>query len=580
MRALGKVSIKDNVIRIECMPHVAIKLARLFTGMKRQGAGDFTMKATPEVAYDLAWFSQRYQLDVEPAALDQFEKLRATHARKLEAISEVLTLGDDYRPPTFELALPPREYQRVAADLAIKSGSLVIGDDLGLGKTVSAICVLVAEGSLPALVVTLTHLRRQWVAMLKRFAPGLRAMAISKMQPYDLTEIQVTKGPNGRRQIVRGPSMPDVLIMGYHQLQGWCDTLAGRVRTVVYDEVQELRHHDTKRYEAAKAISAGCDRRVGLSATPIYNYGSEIHSVVGAVSPDALGDRAEFLKEWCVGGYGDDKKARVSDPAALGTYLRESGIMIRRTRKDVGRELPALTIARHEVESDEGSLQDVAADIAELARRVLARAGDRTERMRVAGELDWRLRQATGIAKAQSVVDFVRLLVENGEPVLLYGWHHEVYAIWENSLRRHGIEVARYTGRETDKEKAEARDAFIAGRAKVLIMSLRAGAGLDGLQAVCRTVVFGELDWSPMVHAQCIGRAHRDGQTEPVVAYYLVAPDGSDPVVADVLGIKEQQSEGIRNPEALQNAEPIAQAADENHMQKLAEAFLRRRAAA
>jgi hypothetical protein len=45
------------------------------------------------------------------------------------------------------------------------------------------------------------------------------------------------------------------------------------------------------------------------------------------------------------------------------------------------------------------------------------------------------LRQATGIAKAPFVADFVRLLVESGEKVLLYGWHREVYSIWRDKLK-------------------------------------------------------------------------------------------------------------------------------------------------
>ena len=81
--------------------------------------------------------------------------------------------------------------------------------------------------------------------------------------------------------------------------------------------------------------------------------------------------------------------------------------------------------------------------------------------------------------------------------------------------------------------------------------------GLVGLQGSCRTVVFGELDWSPGVHEQATGRVHRDGQAEPVVAYYLMAESGSDPIVAQVLGIKRQQIEGVRDPDAaiVQTAE-------------------------
>src|SRR3546814_3341196 len=73
---------------------------------------------------------------------------------------------------------------------------------------------------------------------------------------------------------------------------------------------------------------------------------------------------------------------------------------------------------------------------------------------------------------------------------------------------------------------------------------------MDGLENVCRVAVCGGLDWSPGVHEQCIGRVHRDGQQDPVMAYFLVSEEGSDPVVSGVLGIKREQIESVRNPDA------------------------------
>jgi hypothetical protein len=115
-----------------------------------------------------------------------------------------------------------------------------------------------------------------------------------------------------------------------------------------------------------------------------------------------------------------------------------------------------------------------------------------------------------------------------------------------------------------------------AGSSRVLIMSLRSGAGVDGLQESgvrCRTVVFGELDWSPGVHEQCIGRVHRDGQGDPVLAYFLVADDGADPIMIDVLGVKREQIEGVRNPNRA-----LAERIDtgENSIKRVARAFLER----
>lgn len=573
----GLIRIVDNKIVVTCPPHVAIRLRRVFGGVQRYKAGVFHMSATPAQAFDLEWFRERHPLDVHPDSAAQFAELVATEERKLASIAEVDAPG--YVPRAFELAIPARDYQRVAADLALRTRNLLIADDLGVGKTVSSICALTAPGALPALVVTMTHLPRQWARELARFAPTLRVHRIRSGQPYDFASVKFEEGADGVRRRVTATGIPDVLIINYHKLSGWVEHLAGVVRTIIFDEVQELRHDGSNKYCAAAALAQAADIRIGLSATPIYNYGAEIYAVVNAIAPMALGTRKEFFDEWCGGGGDgsaeDRRKICVSDPAALGTYLRESGIMIRRTRKEVGRELPALTVVRHVVEVDPTRINEAAAEVAELASRVLERTGTNFELMKWSGEIDYRMRQATGIGKAAAVADFVRLLVDAGERVVLYGWHHEVYAIWRSAFERACLSVAMYTGMESETQKAESVRKFVDGQAQILVISLRAGAGLDGLQHVSRTVVIGELDWSPGVHNQNIGRVHRDGQTEPVAAYYLVAEEGSDPVIADVLGIKEAQATGIRDPES--SGSPQLVGASDDHIRRLAEDVLRRR---
>jgi hypothetical protein len=175
------------------------------------------------------------------------------------------------------------------------------------------------------------------------------------------------------------------------------------------------------------------------------------------------------------------------------------------------------------------------------------------------------------MAKAEYVSTFVRGLVENGEAVVLFGWHRDCYTVWRQALS--DLDPAFYTGKETAAQKEAEINRFKEGKTKVAIISLRAGAGLDGLQHVCRTVVFGEIDWSPGIHEQCVGRVHRDGQTDPVCAYFLLADWGSDPIIADALGVKRGQIAGLRDP----NAPLVEAGVDPHHMRKLAESFLRQR---
>src|SRR3546814_19467354 len=74
-------------------------------------------------------------------------------------------------------------------------------------------------------------------------------------------------------------------------------------------------------------VRAGGGISLGLTATPIYNDGDEMHTVMSYINHEVLGSREEFLREWCTPQGGN---WRVTDPDALGSFLDDSGYRIRR----------------------------------------------------------------------------------------------------------------------------------------------------------------------------------------------------------------------------------------------------------
>lgn len=151
---------------------------------------------------------------------------------------------------------------------------------------------------------------------------------------------------------------------------------------------------------------------------------------------------------------------------------------------------------------------------------------------------------------------------------MLMGWHRDVYQIWLKELAR--FKPVMYTGSESEAQKNEAKRKFVEGESNIFIMSLRSGAGLDGLQYRCSTVLFGELDWSPKVHEQIIGRLDREGQQEQITAIYLNTNEGSDPPMVELLGLKQSQATGIIDP----GKQLEARHSDKTRIQALAERYL------
>jgi SNF2 family DNA or RNA helicase len=333
----------------------------------------------------------------------------------------------------------------------------------------------------------------------------------------------------------------------------------------VFDECQELRSgRGTSKGNAAAAFRARTDLAVFLSGTPIYNYGSEIFQIMDIVEPGALGTWAEFTTEWCTIGPGG--KWIVENPQALGAYLRERHLMLRRTNDDVGNEFKPVNVVTHEIPHDAEVLAEDADLMRQLAQQVTS--GTFVEKGQAAREFDNLLRHATGLSKAPHVAAFVKLLLDAGLPVVLFGWHRAVYDLWMEKLAAYNPVL--FTGSETPRQKEKAKKLFTDGHTNLFIMSLRSGAGLDGLQHRAHTVVFGELDWSPQVHHQCTGRLHRPGQKNQVDAFYLVSDGGSDPTVVRILGLKASQSRGILDPLAGASE----QHTDTTRIRALAEAYL------
>jgi SNF2 family DNA or RNA helicase len=130
---------------IEAPPHILMRLKRVFERIDKGEHGVVsspTRRRTPRAA-----LVQR----TVPARVRAARHLDRQADKHLERERQIeLILASEYKPPDFRLALPPRDYQKIAADLTLKSGALLLADDVGLGKTVSAIAALSDARTRPA----------------------------------------------------------------------------------------------------------------------------------------------------------------------------------------------------------------------------------------------------------------------------------------------------------------------------------------------------------------------------------------------------------------------------------------------
>ena len=498
-------------------PCVTELAKRLFPGCDGRGRGVARFTAHRRIIGDLNWLMLRYPLEIKATDRARWESALADAREYAVRRERALSMPETATPPAETFAGELLPFQKQGLGFLLSTRRCLLADEMGLGKTVQALAFLATTAAYPAVLVVPPHLIRNWQREVERFlSPDgrLRVHVIRGLTPYALPEA-------------------DVYIVHYLLLRGWKDVLPGLgFRTVIFDEMQELRRNGTGKYSAASLLSEACENCIGLSGTPIYNHGGEIWNVVNIIDFHFLGDWESFSREWCY-GY---NSAIVAKPELLGDYLRSEGLMLRRLKRDVLAELAPKRRLVQEIDWDDALYRELMKPVAGQLR-LLRSTDDPSRRALIEDAICQQQRQATGIAKAPFVCAFVRALLEGGEQVLLMAHHHAVMDIYKKELR--GFLPKFITGRETDRQKDEAAQAFMEGKTDLLCVSLRSASGLNLQRATC--VVFGELDWSPAVHSQAEDRAHRIGQRDSLLCYYLVSPKGSDRDMQDALGLKVSQ---------------------------------------
>ncbi|MBS5680076.1 MAG: DEAD/DEAH box helicase [Clostridiales bacterium] len=523
-------------------PCVTEMAARLFPGSERR-RGEARFTANRRIIGDVNWLMMRYPLEIAPRDRELWKNALAQAREHVLLRMNAEKLPRRSTPPegTFEGEL--REFQKEGLSFLLANPRTLLADEMGLGKTVQALACLAAAKEFPALIVVPPHLLRNWQTEITRFlrleGKPARVCVLTGLKPYQ-------------------PPEADVYIIHYLLLRGWKQALPQMgFKAVVFDEIQELRHGGTEKYSAASLLAAECERVIGLSGTPIYNKGSEIWNVVNILDYHCLGDWESFTRAWC-DGYGNHL---VRNPALLGEHLRREGLILRRTKEEVLAELPPKRRLVQEIDSDDKVYRELMRPVMDQLGSLLALHPDARERALLEEQVGRGERQATGVAKAPFVAAFVRALEDSGEKVLLFAHHHAVMDIYRRELAAY--RPVFITGRESTAQKEEAVARFMEGKTNLCVISLRAASGLNLQRASC--VVFGELDWSPAVHSQAEDRAHRMGQKDSILCYYLVAPQGSDRDMQDALGLKVSQFValmGDQTPElsSIQDAQKAAKA--------------------
>ncbi|GIZ47333.1 hypothetical protein CKM354_001042800 [Cercospora kikuchii] len=122
--------------------------------------------------------------------------------------------------------------------------------------------------------------------------------------------------------------------------------------------------------------------------------------------------------------------------------------------------------------------------------------------------------------KMEMLLLILRLADHCGDKVIVFSGSLPTLDIVEEVLNRSKLPCSRIDGKVGIHKRQPVIDAFHAGKTKVMLMSTRAGVGLN-IQGANRVVIL-DFGFNPSHEEQAVGRAYRIGQTKPVFVYRLI----------------------------------------------------------
>jgi SNF2 family DNA or RNA helicase len=443
--------------------------------------------------------------------------------RLVETLKKILKIEITQEPASFGTRLRPYQQEGLSwlQFLAEQGFGGILADDMGLGKTVQLLAHLCLEkerGRLkkPFLVISPTSVLPNWVSESDRFAPQLKHLT------YHGTE--------------RGSSLKlikdaDLVFSTYPLLMRDVEILKKfDWHGIALDEAQAIKNYKTKVAQYARSLK--CGYRFCLTGTPVENHLGELWSQFQFLLPGLLGDHATFKE--C---FRDpiEKEGNIGRKIVLAKRIRP--FILRRTKKEVAKELPDKIVIVQQIELDSAQrdlYETVRLASKQKVRDEIAKKGFKHSQIMILDALlklrqvccDPRLVKLTAASKARKstkldeLIQMLQQLTEEGRKILVFSQFTSMLDLIVPELVANNLTYVKLTGETKDRKTPV--EQFQKGDVPIFLISLKAGG--TGLNLTAADVVI-HYDpwWNPAVEEQATDRAHRIGQTKKVFVYKLIS---------------------------------------------------------
>ena len=360
----------------------------------------------------------------------------------------------------------------------------LFADDMGLGKTVQVIAaiedLLKSKSISRVMIVAPKTLVGNWLDISNRFAPYVRISAC------------MTRGDAIRKTWSQAWIHNHVTVTSYETAIRIADIATDRYDLVVADEAHRVKHLTTQRSQAIRKLNSKWLWL--LTGTPLERSPEDFVNLLSLLEPKRYSKR-------------DLSKGMIP------LRRRAETITLRRTKQDVLKELPSLTVRNEILELHDEQRKSYR----NVERRMTSRnrLADFAE-LRSICDFDETTKQSTKLDRS---VDLIGSILASGESVVVFSFWRGILNLAENryraSFRDTPIHVL--TATASIKKRHQIASEFEDTGGILLASGKIASEGLTLTTA--NHAIFLNQWWNPSQNNQAMDRIRRIGQEKPTYVY-------------------------------------------------------------
>jgi len=415
---------------------------------------------------------------------------------------------------------PPLEHQKLAIETLAGTKKFILADDMGVGKSTSAVIGALESGAKKILIICPASLKINWQREILQYTDKSIFICEGKNFSYD----------------------HDIIIMNYDIVKNFYDINdkenspinKSEFDLLILDEAHYISNITAARTKLINSFAKKIDRVWLLTGTPMTNRPINYFNLLDLVDSPVAKNWTAYVIRYC-GGYQFNVKNRkvwnVNGASNLEELRdRTSKQVLRRLKTEV-LDLPEKIITPIYLKLKSDKYEELLGEYQEWIKT-------KKDKVSLTVQLNMltKARQLLATEKVEHTIEIAENILEQDKKVL-------IFTNFTDSLKKlmthFGKKAVSIDGSTSSSQRQYVVDQFQNNdKIKVFVGNIiAAGAGITLTAA--DTVIFNDLSFVPAHHQQAEDRAYRYGQKNSVSIYYPIFYNTIDNAIYEMLNQKK-----------------------------------------